>query len=141
MLNRNLQEGETSLILYECLFMPLLCDFLELVLSCQISRKLDGWKHAAPQIHSRKSLFFMRKRQFAHILQYFCLRLRSKPWWVQLVLEFIQKQWKHDIILHQGMKQCGNSPATAKGSVCGQVMQEKELESKLFYKLYFSLLK
>lgn len=56
-----------------------LCDCLELVLSCQISGKGDWRRHADPQIHSRKSLVFMRKRQFAHILQYFCLRLRSKP--------------------------------------------------------------
>lgn len=46
------------------------------------------------------------------------------------MLEFIQKQQKHDIILYQGINQSGSSTFSVTGSVCGQVTQEKE-EKKL----------
>lgn len=46
------------------------------------------------------------------------------------MLEFIQKQQKHDIVSHQGINQSGNSTISGTGSVCGQVTQEEE-EKKL----------
>lgn len=60
---------------------------------------------------------------------------------VHPVLEFIQKQRKHDITSHQGMIQSGKSTVAMKGSICGQVMQEQAEEKPTVIHTLFSFVK
>lgn len=110
----------------------------------------DRSRHAIHQIHSKETKRFYMKQTAC---RYFIIVLSEAhdPYTeaqikatrhaeVRLVLEFIQKQRKHDIISHKAMNQSGNSQVFTEGfSLWSGQARKGEGKINCATKLYFSL--